>query len=221
MRSLTKIARNIHGRCLYRRYGTRSMLGQRLFTENVMLAQRHLEKSGIRGCYVECGTWAGGLSFAMMDALPQITEFHLFDSFEGLPEPTQADGKEAFDPTNLWHDGNKADFANFMQALRDTGHRNVTVQKGWFEDTLPGFRPKDPVAILRLDGDWYESTMTCLKYLYGLVSEGGLIIVDDYDDWVGCRKALHDFLSESDASESIRRSPRGVVYLVKERRKAA
>lgn len=221
MRSLSEIARTIQGRRLYRRYGMRSMLGRRLFTENVMLARRHMEKSGIRGCYVECGTWAGGLSLAMMDALPAVTEFHLFDSFDGLPEPTDADGTEAFDPANLWHDGNRADYDDFMRALRRAGHGNVTVHKGWFEDTLPGFRPADPIAVLRLDGDWYESTMTCLKNLYDFVMPGGLIIIDDYDDWVGCRKALHDFLSASDAPESIRRSPRGVVYLVKEARNTA
>ena len=213
---IPRLAMKIRSRFLYRRHGKRSMLGRRLFTENLLLANSHLGKSGIRGCYVECGTWAGGLSFAMMDTLPQITEFHLFDSFEGLPEPTIEDGEAAKNPANLWHNNNKADYEDFLQALTCTGHSNVTVHKGWFEETLPQFQPADPIAILRLDGDWYDSTMTCLLNLYDLVMPGGLIIVDDYDDWIGCRRALHDFISSTEAPEPIRRSPRGVVYILKE-----
>lgn len=212
----SRLTEKLRSRLLYRRYSNRSMLGRRLFTENLLLAKSHLNKSGIKGCYVECGIWAGGLSFAMMDALPQITKFYLFDSFEGLPEPTIEDGEEAKDPGNLWHDNNKADYDDFMRALTRTGHSNVEVYKGWFKETLPNFRPAYPIAILRLDGDWYESTMTCLLYLYDRVMSGGLIIIDDYDDWVGCRKALHDFLSAAEAPERIQRSPRGVVYLIKE-----
>lgn len=192
------------------------MLGRRLFTENLELARSHVAASGLSGCYVECGTWAGGLSFAMMEVLPQIRHFHLFDSFEGLPDPTAADGADAFDPSLLEHNRNTADYADFMQALGDTGHANVTVHKGWFEETLPGAELADPIVVLRLDGDWYGSTMTCLCHLYEKVAPGGLIIVDDYDDWVGCRRAVHDFLSATEAPEGIRRSARGVTYLVKE-----
>lgn len=210
-----KSRRERQHRQLYRRYGRRSMLGRRLFTENVELARSHLAAAGLSGCYVECGTWAGGLSFAMMDVLPHIRHFHLFDSFEGLPEPTAKDGADAFEPSLLEHNRNTADYADFMKALGKTGHANVTVHKGWFEETLPEAELAHPIVVLRLDGDWYGSTMTCLRHLYGKVAPGGLIIVDDYDDWVGCRRAVHDFLSATEASEGIRRSARGVTYLVK------
>ena len=194
------------------------MLGRRLFIENIAVAQRHLATRELQpGCYVECGTWRGGLSFAMMRALPGIIAWHLFDSFEGLPPPHEMDGPRAFDPAELWHDNNRADHAQFMAALgRLNGHPgNVTVHKGWFSETLPGFDPGCPISVLRLDGDWYGSTMDCLTALFDKVQPGGLIIVDDYDDWLGCRRAVHDFLSERKAEEAIRHSRRGVPYLVK------
>ncbi len=66
--------------------------------------------------------------------------------------------------------------------------------KGWFADTLPNAKIKQ-LAILRLDGDMYSSTMDSLKNLYDKVSVGGYVIVDDYHDWPSCRKAVTDFLS--------------------------
>ena len=65
--------------------------------------------------------------------------------------------------------------------------------KGWFAETLPFFNPPAPIAILRLDGDWYDSTFQCLTHLYHWVAPGGVIIVDDYYAWEGCARAVHDF----------------------------
>ena len=76
------------------------------------------------------------------------------------------------------------------------------VHKGWFEDTLPTFSAP-PIAVLRIDGDWYESTMTCLSALWDAVVPGGLVLLDDYGSWEGCTKAMHDFLSERKAVEFV------------------
>ncbi len=206
-------------RALYRRYGAKSMLGRRLFTENLAVAQYHLESHDLpAGCYVECGTWAGGLSFSMMQLLEGIAEWHFFDSFEGLPEPGALDGNQAKQGSAIWHNNNTADYAAFMRGLSEIDARGarVEVHRGWFEQTTPHFESDHPISVLRLDGDWYASTMTCLEALFDKVSPGGLIIIDDYDDWVGCRRAVHDFLSERQASERIMRSRRGVVYLTKD-----
>ena len=86
--------------------------------------------------------------------------------------------------------------------------------KGWFVDTLPEYRSGEPIALLRLDADWYESTMVCLENLFDRVIPGGLIIIDDYYIWDGCSRALHDFMSKRSALERIQ-SFNGVCYLIK------
>jgi hypothetical protein len=76
--------------------------------------------------------------------------------------------------------------------------------KGWFDQTLPKSTIYDPIAVLRLDGDWYDSTLTCLENLFSRVSTGGLVIIDDYYTWDGCARAVHDFLSRHSRPEKIR-----------------
>jgi O-methyltransferase len=75
--------------------------------------------------------------------------------------------------------------------------------------------PPGPIAILRLDADWYESTLQCLQALYPHVARGGLILVDDYYWWDGCALAVHEYFAQRDELERIRQSPAGVAYLVK------
>ena len=92
--------------------------------------------------------------------------------------------------------------------------RSFHLVKGWFSDTLPAFNPPDSIALLRLDGDWYDSTMTCLDSLFDKVAPSGLILLDDYYAWDGCSRALHDFLSRRSAPERIR-SLGNICYLRK------
>jgi hypothetical protein len=80
---------------------------------------------------------------------------------------------------------------------------------------LSNIEINEKIAILRLDGDWYESTMTCLAHLYDKVNPGGLIILDDYYMWDGCSKALHDFMSERKLDVKIRQYDNQICYLVK------
>jgi hypothetical protein len=72
----------------------------------------------------------------------------------------------------------------------------VHVVKGWFEDTLRT-AATGPIAVLHLDGDWYESTRTILDALYGRVVAGGFVVVDDYGHWPGCRRAVDEFLGRT------------------------
>ena len=75
---------------------------------------------------------------------------------------------------------------------------SVHIVKGWFQDTLPAFKDEiGPIAILRLDGDWYESTKCCLEHLYEQVVPGGYVIIDDYGCWGGCRIATDEFLENT------------------------
>jgi hypothetical protein len=87
--------------------------------------------------------------------------------------------------------------------------------KGWFSETLNNLRLEEGIAILRLDGDWYESTMECLTALYPKVNCGGLIIIDDYYVWDGCARAVHDYLSEKNLPIRIRQHISGVCFMVK------
>jgi hypothetical protein len=92
--------------------------------------------------------------------------------------------------------------------------RSFQLIEGWFSDTLPLFVPPAPIALLRLDADWYDSTTTCLECLYSHVAPGGIVILDDYYTWDGCARALHDFLSKHSALDRIQ-SVGPICFLVK------
>lgn len=96
-----------------------------------------------------------------------------------------------------------------------SGVNNFLITKGWFKDTLPLFRDKDRIALLRLDGDWYESIFDSLKYLYPLINKGGVIIVDDYYVWDGCAKAVHDYLAMNKLTDRIYSTTNNVTYIIK------
>ena len=102
------------------------------------------------------------------------------------------------------------------QAMELARAKSFKLIPGWFSETLLGFEPPEPIALLRLDGDWYDSTIVCLKHLFDFVAQNGIIILDDYYTWDGCSRALHDFLSERKASERIRSYNSSVCYLLKE-----
>ena len=86
----------------------------------------------------------------------------------------------------------------------------VSFLKGWFGDTLPT-APIQELAVLRLDGDLYHSTMDALQNLYHKVSKGGYVIVDDYHSWPGCKQAVTDFLNENSLSPDIQNVDRDAV----------
>jgi len=162
----------------------------------------------IDGCVIECGVWRGGMSAGIADVLGKDRKYYLFDSFEGLPEAKEIDGKSAIDwqkdvKSPGYYDNCKAEMNWAENAMKMSGAKNFELVKGWFNETIPSYKLNEPIAILRLDGDWYESTMTCLEGFFDKVVKGGVIIIDDYYVWDGCAKALHDFLSKHQKSERI------------------
>jgi len=199
------------------------MLPRKTFFGNLFVIDYHNRCGALNGgCFVECGTWRGGMAFAIAELLPNISECHFFDSFEGLPLAGELDGRKACKEQQddvLWHNNNSADFNDFLVGLEpiNSSRNTLNVHKGWFEDTLPLFNTEMSITALRLDGDWYESTICILKNLYDKVIPGGLILIDDYYDWDGCTRAIHDFLSERKLRDRIRQSRfGGVAYMVKE-----
>jgi predicted O-methyltransferase YrrM len=169
------------------------------------------------GVYVEAGVAAGAQIIAMAAGAPNKT-IYAFDSFEGIPLPSNKDNQmpgirmlSSEEQSKLPNPGEQVlessgatsvfleDFINHLKAAGVYSDKIIPV-RGWFEDTTAGI-PKghvmDPISILRLDGDLYNSTYVCLQNLYPLCRKGALIIIDD---WAlpGCRQAFADYLNEMD-----------------------
>lgn len=202
---------------LYLKYKNFTMVPRYLFIENLRLCNR-LAK--IDGCVVECGTWKGGVIAAMTYVLGSNRKYYLFDSFEGLPPAKGIDGEAALkwqqDTTSPNYFNNcNSDIKFAERAMKLSNAKDYELVKGWFCDTLPSFKPETPIALLRLDCDWYDSTLECLNTLYKYVSKGGLIIIDDYYTWDGCSKAVHHFLSSNQLSEKINQRSNSICWIVK------
>lgn len=193
---LVKAARALRYRWLYQRFKPFTMASRQHFTDNLALCDqvRHLD-----GAVVECGTWRGGMSAGMAASLGSHRHYYLFDSYEGLPPATAADRDQYGQSGLAWQaqttHNDRASVEDAREAMRRAGVPHVTITKGWFADTLPHYTG-GPIAILRCDGDWYESTRDTLRYLYPHVIAGGIVILDDYYYWDGCAKAVHEFLLE-------------------------
>jgi O-methyltransferase len=155
-------------------------------------------REGVPGDFIETGAWRGGACIFMRAALEAYgdtgRQVWVADSFEGLPKP---DGRyEADKGDRHWKKSDilgvsleqvKANFSRY--GLLDD---RVHFLKGWFKDTLP-VAPIERLAILRLDGDMYASTMDSLTNLYSKLAVGGYVIIDDYGEIPACRKAVEDF----------------------------
>jgi O-methyltransferase len=205
---------------LYDRVRDLTMIPRRRYVENLMLM--HQIGRAIPGAFVECGTWKGGMSVGMIDAGGTERDYRFLDSFEGLPDAKEEDGPDAKiyqdspdDP--LYYDNCTAGYEPYVELMRaqPIAQERIKIYRGWFKDTLPQV-PKETISVLRLDGDWYESTLECLTALYDLVPPGGIIILDDYDRWDGCARATHEFLARTGSTARIRRTNNEYVsYLLK------
>ena len=184
-----------------------SMIGRQRMDNLRDLACEVIEK-GIPGDFIETGVWRGGACILVRGIFKAYGEtgrtVWVADSFEGLPKPDAA--KYAADRGDRHHElkflaiSQQEVEANFaVYGLLD---EQVRFLKSWFKDTLPT-APIEKLAILRLDGDMYQSTMDGLENLYGKVSPGGYIIVDDYHAVAGCRQAVHDFLGRAAPDEKV------------------
>jgi len=210
-------------KALWEKYRDRSMSPHKTFIGNLATVDNHRKRHDLSdGCLVECGTWRGGMAFALAELCTEIQECHFFDSFEGLPPAGEWDGDKAHQNQAdgvMWHNNNVApldDFRNGMQPL-ETGNRSLEAHKGWFTETLPEFKGEREIAILRIDANWYDSTICVLENLYDKVMFNGLILLDDYYDWDGCSRAVHDFLSDRKLRVRVRQSRYGgIPYIVKE-----
>lgn len=173
----------------------------------------YCEQVGLPGAFVECGVWKAGCVGIMAQANltygKERRELHLFDSFEGIPEPDAAvDGAAAIEFAKQAGGGTGGALKPLADQYGGVGTLDVCQKLingtlgypkehthyhvGWFQDTVP-IADTGPIAILRLDGDWYASTKVCLEHLYDRVVPGGFVILDDYKAYEGCELAVREF----------------------------
>ncbi len=155
---------------------------------------------GVAGDLMECGVWQGGVTILMRALLEAYADpdrqVWVADSFQGLPRPDPSvDVLDAALHTFLQAVGGLAVSLETVQEnfrRYDLLDERVRFLPGWFADTLPG-APVQKLAVLRLDGDWYESTRTALECLYPRVSPGGFVIIDDYAELFGAQRAVDEY----------------------------
>jgi O-methyltransferase len=172
------------------------MIGEKRL-QNLRELVESIIKNGIPGDFIETGVWQGGACIWIRAILATygITDRFVYvaDSFQGVPEPNVAEfpadasltslGKIFAAPIELV----KANFEAY--GLLDA---QVQFVEGWFKDTLPNL-VDSTFALIRLDGDLYESTIQALDSLYPLLSPGGYVIIDDYGAIEACRQAAADY----------------------------
>jgi hypothetical protein len=190
---------------------------------------RFITETKVPGAVVECGVWRGGTMAAAARMLQALGEndrdLFLFDTFEGMSEPTQLDmnfdGTDAIEafPKRLREDGASdwcyADLDDVQDGMASTGYpaEHLHFVKGKVEETLPDEAP-ERISVLRLDTDWYESTRHEMEHLFHRLSPGGVLILDDYDAWEGARQAVDEFLAKQEVRLLLVRVGVGRVALV-------
>jgi hypothetical protein len=189
-------------------------------------AVTHVVRSNIGGSLVECGVWRGGNVLAMLLTLQGLgvddRDVYLFDTFEGMTQPTGADtsrfddaatttwahaqaaGKRVWDQ---WFKPETVGLAAVEALLKNTEYPQERLHfvAGGVEDTLPAGAPTD-IAVLRLDTDWYESTWHELVHLYPRLRPGGVLLIDDYGHWDGARRAVDEYFDENGARPLLART---------------
>jgi asparagine synthase (glutamine-hydrolysing) len=169
-----------------------------------------LEGKGVPGRIIEAGTARGGSAIVIAAAKSSERPMSVYDVFDMIPPPTDKDGRDVHQRFEKIRTGRATGVggeqyygyrSDLLGEVRDSFTRlgvppeenTVDFVKGLFQDTLA---VDGPVAFAHLDGDWYDSTMTCLQRIAPFVSLGGRIVLDDYYAWSGCRRAVDEFFAE-------------------------
>ena len=167
----------------------------------------------IPGSFVECGVWRGGSSMLIAKMLSNRKtvdrKIYLFDTFEGMSKPTDDDtdftGKSAASllkknehnkKESVWCLADLSDVQNNMQLTNFPAEKLVYIV-GKVEATIPTPLLTEKISLLRLDTDWYTSTKHELIYLFPKLENNGVLIIDDYGHWEGCKKAVDEYFKEN------------------------
>ena len=168
-----------------------------------------IRQKGLQGCFVEAGCALGGSSILISKQKSKECEFFVYDVFGMIPPPSDEDtpdvheryeeivsgkSKGIKDGKYYGYEENLYDLV--IQNLESFGiqldEENVCLKKGLVQDTM---QLEQPVAFAHVDVDWYDPVMTCLERVFPKLEVGGSIILDDYSDWGGCKKATDEYLA--------------------------
>ena len=175
-------------------------------------AVKYIERYKLPGDIVECGVWKGGSMMAVAETLKLLgcndRDLYLYDTYEGMPPPGDLDRNPEGKPAVSLLETNPDKEANLVWAystletvksnMETTGYPGTRIHyiKGKVEDSIPGMIPGQ-IALLRLDTDWYTSTLHELNHLFPRLVTGGILIIDDYGFWQGARKAVDEYFNTS------------------------
>jgi O-methyltransferase len=174
---------------------------------------RYIIKNNIQGSFVECGVWRGGSALLIALTLENLNIFdrkiYLFDTFEGMSEPTDNDldlqGTKAEshlkenvkdNENHYWCYATIDDVKETMSKSKISKDNFIYI-KGKVEETIPTKFSMEEIALLRLDTDWYESTKHEMIHLYPKLEKNGILIIDDYGHWEGSRKAVDEYINDN------------------------
>ena len=183
---------------------------ERIYT--LIESVRYILRNDIKGDFVECGVWKGGsmmtIAFTLIAEGVTDRDLYLFDTFEGMPTPEARDvnlwGKPALEDfskhkiTGVGSTLSNASLESVKQAMSLTGYpmEKIHFAKGLVENTIPEKTP-ETISLLRLDTDWYQSTMHELTHLYPKLSPNGIVIIDDYGHFKGAREAVDEYFKKT------------------------
>ena len=185
-----------------------------------------LERRGRTGILIETGCALGGSAIVMATAKSKTRPLYVYDVFGMIPKPSAQDGEDVHQRYELIESGQSQGIAgntyygyekNLFGLVSENFRRHdvpveanaVHLVKGLFQETL---LVHEPVALAHVDGDWYESVMTCLRRIEPHLVRDGVLIIDDYEQWSGCRQAVDEYFQDKrDRYEFIRRSRLNIV----------
>lgn len=170
-------------------------------------AVRYLVRADVPGAFVECGVWRGGSAMAMALTLMDLgvvdRDLYLFDTFTHMPFPGDEDvDLHGIAAADIYDDAVAAEAFRYLpyeevrRVVAGTGYpaERLHFVQGMVEDTIPAQAPGD-IALCRLDTDWYASTAHEMEHLWPTISPGGVLLVDDYGQFMGAKKAVDEYVA--------------------------
>ena len=191
---------------------------------------KRLDREGVRGDFIECGVALGGSAILLAALLSSQRRFHGYDVFEMIPPPGPKDESDAHNRYDVIKSGTSSGIGgkqyygyvnNLYDVVVGNFHKHglvvdddrIRLHRGLFGDTLR-FSPGSQIALAHIDCDWYEPVQLCLERIYPHLSVGGVMILDDYNAWRGCRKAADAFLADKRDLKVVTTKPNAVILRV-------
>ena len=172
---------------------------------------KYIVENKIPGDIVECGVWRGGITqlaaLTMIHLKDTSRKIYLYDTFEGMPKPEDEDldwdGNRALDTWKTitlkgekWGFGGDINSVNQLMLSTKYPKEKIFITKGKVENTIPNVIPKK-ISLLRLDTDFYKSTLHELNHLFPILVLGGILVIDDYGYYLGSRKATDEYFKKN------------------------